>query len=276
LAPLVSIIIPVFNPDLNFFKQCLDSVLNQTYKNLEIIVILEKSDDFNLNKETTKLIQNYDDPRIVFVLKDHVGVASARNVGLSKAQGDFIALMDSDDIAHIHRIEKQVDFFQNHDDADIVGTFAKIIDENNNELGMYRLPLDPKNIRNSIMISIPFVNASTMFKKEIIDTGGKYDESFLSSEDYEFFIRQIARGYRGYNIDEPLYFNREHSQSLNRRLGFKFGTYYIRAKLKGISLGLHTPRDLFYFIITLPAFFFTRKTALFAYRTVGRLFSRTV
>jgi len=275
LTPLVSIIIPVFNPNLNFFKQCLDSIMNQSYKNLEIIIILEQSNDSKLDEEAKKLVDNYNDPRTVFISKDHVGAAHARNLGMSKAKGELIALMDSDDVCDANRIEKQVDFFHNHE-ADIVGTFAKIIDENNNELGTFRFPLDPKTIRRSIMVSIPFVNASTMFKKEIVDKGGGYNESFPTAEDYEFFIRQIARGAKGYNIDEPLYSNREHSQSLNRKAGRKFGNYYIRAKLSGISLGIRSPRDLFYFIITLPAFFFSRKTSLFAYRTVGRFFSRSI
>ena len=276
MQPLVSVIIPVYNPHLGFFKQCLDSVLNQTYKNLEIVIVLEKSNNSQLNEETKKIIQEYNDPRIVLISKDHFGAAQARNVGIKKSSGEFIALMDADDISDIHRMEKQIDFFNNHDDADIVGTFAKIIDENNNNLGMFRFPLDPNYIRKSILVSIPFLHASTMFKRKILSIGGLYNESFPTSEDYEFFIRQIVKGAKGYNIKESLYCIREHTESLNNKVGLKFGYYYTYAKLIGIKLGLRTPRDLFYFFITLPAFFFNRKTSIFAYKTIGRFFSRSL
>ncbi len=275
MTPKVSIIIPVYNPNIKFFKQCLDSILNQTYKNFELIIILKKSKNIELNKETNNLIQNYCDSRIVQIVQNHQGIANARNLGVSKSHGEFIALMDSDDISDESRIEKQVEFFNNND-ADIVGSISKIIDENNKQLGLFRVPLEPKDIRRSILIASPFVNGSIMFKKSIINNSGFYNESFPTSEDYEFFIWHIAKGARCYNINEPLYSHREHNNSLNMKIGFRFGYYYVYAKLRGIKLGLHTPRDLFFLILTLPAFFFNRKINLFAYRTVGRLFSRTI
>lgn len=274
LQPLVSVIIPVYNPILDFLRQCLESVTSQTYRNLEIIIIMERSGNKENDSNTIQLIRSYNDPRIILLDESKIGVAYARNVGISRSKGKFLALMDADDVCELHRIQRQVEFFDNHD-ADIVGSYVKVIDEENKILGTAKVPLDPKEIRRSLMICSPFFGSTTMIKKEILKNE-KYDESFPLASDYEFYIRLISKGIKCHNINEPLVRVRENYQSLMRKQYMKLNYYTIKARLKGISLGLCRWQDLVYFFITIPAIFFSRKAVLFGKKKIGKLFSREI
>ncbi len=258
---------------MDYLKQCLDSVINQTYRNLEIIIVLQESDETKKDKETIELIRSYQDPRILLVIEDKTGIAHARNVGISKSKGKFLALMDSDDICELDRIQHQVEFFENHE-VDIVGTTVKAIDENNNILGIVKVPLNPEEIRKSVMVSSPFVGPTPMFSRKIIEKGELYNESFPLASDYEFYIRLIAGGAICHNIDEPLVLVRENNQSITRKSCLKWNFFCLFAKVNGISLGLRKPLDFVYFFLTLPTLFFTRRMILLSKQTMGKLFSR--
>jgi len=274
MHPLVSVIIPVYNPILDYLKQCLDSVTSQTYRNLEIIIIMDRSSDKENDNNAIHLIRSYNDPRILLLDENKRGVAHARNIGISRSKGKFLALMDADDICEIHRIQRQVEFFENHD-AGIVGSYVRIIDECNSTLGTAKVPLNPQEIRQSLMICSPFFGSTPMIKKEILKKE-KYDESFPLASDYEFYIRLISKGVKCHNINEPLVLVRENAQSIMRKQYMKLNYYTIKARLKGISFGLITARDLFYFVMTLPAIFFSRKAVLSSKKKVGRFFSREI
>jgi glycosyltransferase involved in cell wall biosynthesis len=221
-----------------------------------------------------RLIQEYNDSRILLVTEDKRGVAYARNVGISKAKGKFLALMDADDKCEIYRIQRQVEFFANNN-VDIVGSYVRIIDENNKVLGIAKVPLDSNEIRKSVMICSPFFGSTPMLKREIVEDE-KYDEAYPLASDYELYIRLISQGRKCYNIDEPLVQVRENSQSIMRSQYMRLNYYTIKARLKGILLGLRSVQDLIYFVITLPAIFCRRKDVLLAKRTVGKLFSREI
>ena len=102
---MISVIIPFKNTE-KYIKECLESVLNQTYKNIEIILINDHSTDKTLN-----IIQKYQDKRIkILNLKEETGTANARNLGIKKANGMYISFIDSDDIWEKDKLEKQLIF----------------------------------------------------------------------------------------------------------------------------------------------------------------------
>ena len=104
----VSVIIPVYNSSKHL-KECIDSVINQTYKNLEIIIVNDDSTDNSLS-----IINSYKDKRIKLIdLKENVGVSFARNKGIERATGDYICYLDSDDYWNHNKIEKQIKFIKN-------------------------------------------------------------------------------------------------------------------------------------------------------------------
>ena len=104
----VSVVIPVYNSS-KYIKECLDSVINQTYKNIEIIIVNDKSTDDSLD-----IIKSYKDKRIkVINLHKNVGVSIARNKGVDNCSGDYICFLDSDDYWNLKKIEKQIKFIKN-------------------------------------------------------------------------------------------------------------------------------------------------------------------
>lgn len=104
----VSVIIPVYNSS-KYLKECLDSVINQTYKNIEIIIVNDKSTDDSLS-----IINSYKDKRIKLInLKENVGVSLARNKGVENSTGNYICFLDSDDYWNLNKIKKQIKFIKN-------------------------------------------------------------------------------------------------------------------------------------------------------------------
>ena len=109
MSPKVSIIMPVYNT-ASFLKEAIESILSQTYSNFEFIIINDGSTD-----SSKSIIESFNDPRIKVINNEHnIGIIATRNKGLTYAQGEYIACMDSDDISLPTRIEKQVKYFLTH------------------------------------------------------------------------------------------------------------------------------------------------------------------
>ena len=109
--PLVSVIIPVYNV-APWVEHAIESILCQTYKNLEAIIIDDGSTD-----NTAQIVNNIKDPRVRLISTDHRGLFCALNTGIAEANGKYIARMDGDDISHPYRIEKQIDVMEKNQDC---------------------------------------------------------------------------------------------------------------------------------------------------------------
>ncbi len=132
--PLISVIIPVYNMEL-YLERCLDSIINNTYRNLEVICIDDGSKDNSL-----EILRRYEaaDPRIIVIAKENGGVSSARNAGLDRMTGDFVTFIDSDDFVHPQYIERLA-FAQHETGADLViGGVLSVTDND--------LPIDMKPV----------------------------------------------------------------------------------------------------------------------------------
>jgi len=184
--PLVSVIMPVYNCE-KYLKEAMDSVLSQTYKNIEFVVINDGSSD-----SSKEIILSYADPRIRFLENDsNSGIVFTRNKGLESASGEFVATLDSDDISLPDRIEKQVDFLNKNTDYGMCGTFFYAIDSNGKFLKKIEFPTSARDVMTFLTLGNCFCNSSVMIRSKTAKEL-KYREKYDIVEDYEMW-RQISK-----------------------------------------------------------------------------------
>jgi len=206
--PLVSVVMPVFNSE-KFVSEALRSILNQSYRNIELIVVNDGSTD--RSAEIIKNLQK-EDKRIIIIEQPNRGIVSARNVGCRHAKGDYIAILDSDDIALEKRIEKQVDYLENHNDVGICGSWVKTIEVNPK---IRKYPCDNDKIKCSLLFSCPFSHSSVMMRRTAIPFFPEiYSESFDTVEDYKLWVT-CMNVTKYSNLSEPLVLYRIHQENVS-------------------------------------------------------------
>lgn len=187
--PLVSIILPTHNR-AKYIKKAIESVLSQTYKDFEFIIIDDGSTD-----ETPEIISEYrrNDPRIkILTNKSNLGLVKSLNKGIRNAQGKYIARIDDDDFwCDSQKLKKQTAFLEANPDYVLVGGGVIKINEEGQEIVRLMLPQQDKNIRRAILQNNPFVHSSVVFRKEVWDKAGEYNEGLASSnaEDWDLWMR---------------------------------------------------------------------------------------
>lgn len=209
--PLVSVIIPVYNAE-KYIRESISSIVNQTYKNLEIIVIDDKSSDNSI-----KLVEEFIDNRIVLIKNDvNLKQPKTRNKGLKIAKGKYIANMDSDDISDLHRIEKQVAYMERNLDVDICGGYAKLFGDVNNER-VFKRPIEDEDIRIEAITGCPLIHPTVMLRASSIDKFQiQYDPNFKYAQDYELWSRLAFKNAKFHNIPEILLYYRVSNQQISR------------------------------------------------------------
>ncbi len=211
----MSVIMGVYNQkNEKILSDAIASILNQTYTNLEFIIWDDGSDE-DAAILLKKLCSSDERVKIAGREKNR-GLAFSLNECIKLAGGEFIARMDSDDISMPKRIEKQVEFLENHPEYGWCGCGAELFDENGT-WGERMMPAVP-TIRDYLRYS-PFVHPSVMFRAELFDEQRGYlvaDET-LRCEDYEIFMNLTERGIQGANLDEILFCYRETRDSYKKR-----------------------------------------------------------
>ena len=177
----VSVIMAVYNAE-KYVEQAIRSVLNQTLKDFEIIIINDGSKD-----QTLKVIKSILDRRIVIIDQDNSGAANARNIGLKSSKGEYIAILDSDDVALPDRLKRQVDFLEANPEYGIVGGNANVIDRDGVFVTNTNQTLDWDSIKLKLPAS-PFIHSTIMFRRSLIKTIGLYPD-IPTSEDALFFLK---------------------------------------------------------------------------------------
>ena len=178
---------PLYNAE-RFLEETIQSVLNQTYQNFELIIIDDCGQDGSLNiaEKYAKL-----DKRIkIYSNKENKGIAYSRNRGLQEARGEYIALLDDDDIAMPNRLELQVKYLDEHLEIGAVGGNAQWIDENNIIIReTIDIVSDPDTIRMFFLFRNIFNNSEMTFRKSIVEKNDiKYHDGYYGMEDFHFWI----------------------------------------------------------------------------------------
>jgi len=196
--PKVSIIMPVYNAE-KFLDEAINSLLNQSLEDFELIIIDDQSTDHSLS-----IIRKYKkkDKRIVFLRnKQNLGCVNTRNKGLKIAKGKYIAVMDSDDVSLKDRLEKQVKYLDKHPDIYLIGGSAIVIDEQDTRLGVFLKQDNPIRIGKKLRDFNCIIHPSVMYR----NTGEFfYREKFIISDDYDFLLRVLSSNRKISNLNEFL------------------------------------------------------------------------
>ncbi len=186
--PLVSIVIPVYNGE-RYIKESIDSCLNQTYRNIEIIVVDDKSVD-----STLEILKGYGDRITVLPIEKQNGLGNVINVGIKKSKGKYIARMDADDIMYPTRIEKQTEYLESNPKCVAIGGQIDIIDESSNITGHREYAIDDRDIKKNRFLFQPFAHPAVTLRKSIVEDIGLYPENMWKVEDVKFFLILSTKG----------------------------------------------------------------------------------
>ena len=210
-APVISVVMSVYNGE-KYLRESIESILEQTYKNFEFIIINDGSTD-----STREIILSYNDPRICLIdNEENMGLTKSLNKGLKIARGEYIARMDADDISMPERFESQIDFLNHHRDYAVVGTFLKVINEDSKVVFTIEKPIQHTDIREFLNKDNCIGHGSAMIRKTCLQNVGFYDESIEKSQDYELWLR-ISQNYRLANIPQYLYMWRNHKENISEK-----------------------------------------------------------
>lgn len=206
--PLVSVLMTVFNSE-QFIREAIDSLLQQTYENIEIIIVNDGSTD-----TTCEIIESYKDNRIVY--KDNgknIGIVKSRNLAIETAKGKYLATLDSDDISMPDRIREQVEFMEAHADFGMCGTYYHIIDGEGKTLTDVRFPDNDIDVKTHFIAGNCFCHSSVMVRSGITDAMF-FSEAFPMAEDFELWYR-ISKKTKVRNIPSFLTKYRMHGSNIS-------------------------------------------------------------
>lgn len=270
---LISVVLPVWKPSLDELKTCLDSLIAQTYPNIEINIVYKKSPEFD--DAFYLLVNEYQDKRIQVINYENSGMASIMNEGIKNSRGEFIARIDADDWCSIDRFEKQLKFKNKHK-CNIVGSWGQIISKNGEKIGIYKLPIFHEEIRKKIMFRCPLIDSSALMDRSMLEEIGLYDTSFVEALDDEIWFRAMHHGYKFGNVPECLVSTRYNPESRSRGDEWrKVRIYAIKAKTKALlHYGFFKPIDLFYYLQVPLYYFISPKNAMKVRRLRDKITSR--
>ena len=211
--PLVSILLPVYNSE-KFIKKAIESIIYQTYKNWELLILYDKSSDNSL-KIIEELLKN--DERIRLIFNTNKGLINSLNYGIKKSKGEYIARMDSDDISLPNRIKLQIRHIIKHK-LDVCGCHYFRINEKDKITDISYVPLTHKNCFIRLFSSVPFAHPSTIIRKNFLITNNlTYGINSTYAEDLDMWINSYNSGAKFGNIDKVLFKYRVLENSLSRQ-----------------------------------------------------------
>lgn len=219
--PKVSVIMTVYN-EQEHIKKSVTSVLNQTYKDFELVIVNDGSND-----RTQEILEHeFNDRRVKIFNQENKGRVKALNQALKLSAGEYVAILDADDYCLPERLKKQVEFLDRNPDVAVVGTAYYRYDGIRGEKWIRKYPTENEKIRKEMSKYMPLAHSSIMIRKFCLDEIGCYDERFDTLQDMELLIR-IAKKFKLANLEEPLiirnirsdsFFHRSFKQSYRNRL----------------------------------------------------------
>ena len=220
----VSVILSVYNSE-NTIKKSIESLVNQTYKDIEILIIDDNSTDktFELCKEYEKKHNNIS----LFKNNKNIGLTKNLNYLIGKSTGSYIARQDADDISELDRIEKQMKFI---DTTSVDGCTTRAFIMKENKITPNKSIYFPKKI--VMRFKNPFIHGSLTIKRSTIEKIGNYNENFYYSQDYKLMHDLIHNGYKIKILKEPLYhLNMEGNISVEKKDQQKYYADCVRKNL---------------------------------------------
>lgn len=204
----LSVIMPVFNAE-KYLREAIDSIVNQSFSDWELIVINDGSVDSG-----EKIIESYTDTRIRYYKNEqNIGLIATLNKGIDLCRGEYIARMDADDVSEKDRFKTQIDYLEHNKGYAFCGSDAKIIDENNVETGKILNLRANDYLQINLLFSVPFIHPSVMVRSEILKNNF-FDADYKHAEDYDLWCR-IADKHKVANVGSYLLKYRWHNSNVS-------------------------------------------------------------
>lgn len=211
---MISVIMSTYKEDERLLRESIESILNQTYRDFEYIIILDYPDNV-VHKSVIEEYALKDDRIHFYVNEKNMGLTDSLNRGLSLCHGEYIARMDADDISLPDRLERQLEYLEkNH--YDLIGGITEMINENGSLLySIKSVPTDPKKINKALRYSQCIAHPTWLGKKEVFEKNAGYRHMPLC-EDYDFTLRAVLNGFVVSNLNEAVLKYRMTSNSISR------------------------------------------------------------
>lgn len=219
-------------------QQAIDSVLQQSFSEFELIIC----DDASTDGTWIMLEQYVDRDSRIKIVRNSINrkAGYARNRAIELSSGEYIAIMDADDVLNPQRFERQIDFLDANLEYGFVGCYAQFFHNTvGDEDEVYRLSQKP--LAEELLFSLPFIHASCVFRREVLEKVGGYDirPVRFRVEDYDLLLRVYEAGYRGANIPEVLYYiRRDEGQYKRRKYRYRFNEVSMKCRAcKNLNIG---------------------------------------
>jgi glycosyltransferase involved in cell wall biosynthesis len=226
--PGVSVIMSVYNGQ-RYLEEAVDSILNQTFKNFEFIVIDDGSTD-----KTPETLRDYaqKDSRIkVITNSQNIGLTRSLNRGIKIARGEYIARMDADDISMPERLEKQISVFETHERIGCVGCNVLVVDKEGELIKKVRLP--KTDVTLHLRKRNCFVHGSLVFSRKALSAVGGYNPEMKLAQDYDLLLR-LSKKYKTSYVNDFLYKLRRNTKGLSCKKFYS--QVYYTALTKSLNL----------------------------------------
>ncbi len=213
ITPIISVVITAYNGE-KFIKEAVDSVLNQTFNDYEIIVVDDGSSD-----KTQSILKEYKN-KIRYFYQNNAGTASARNCGIREAKGEYIAFLDQDDIYLPNKIEKCLDYFRLHKECGLVYSDMFVADQDGKAIYNWlttKKYFSEGYIYENLLRECFFCPSAAVIRRDILVAVGGFDKEIRGTEDYDLWLR-IARHHKIGLVKEPLVKWRSHDSNTSRNM----------------------------------------------------------
>jgi glycosyltransferase involved in cell wall biosynthesis len=233
VAPLVSVIMPTYaGDDERHMEYAIRSILEQDYPHLELMLIVDGPVPVERSRFLEKMAA---DQRVSLLhVQKNSGPAHARNLGIARALGEFIAIMDADDVAKPDRISHQLDAIQKSG-LDVISSDLEIINDDGEVVGFRTVPASHGAIKASAPFRCPLHNPS-LFAKARVLKDNPYNIALRVGEDYELWVRLIRKGYRLGNTSYRCVAYRQSAAAVVKRIGFQYAISDFKIKVAAVSL----------------------------------------
>jgi len=211
--PLISVIMPAYNA-AEYIAEAIESILIQNYRNFELVVVDDGSTD-----NTKDIVASFKDDRIKYIYKENAGVASARNLAIRQAKGQYVMLLDSDDMMVPDCIAAHLQEFEKYPEADLAYSDVLLIDGSSKPIRVMKKPeyQDRRHmIRDLFRAGHPIIPFRLGIRRSVFDKIGLYDEELTVAEDYDMIRRFVKAGLKAHHLSKPLHLRRVRHDSLSR------------------------------------------------------------
>lgn len=223
--PKVSVILPIYKEKKIWIQKAIDSILNQTFRDIELIVINDNPSS-EINESIIEDSKKKDARVKSITNSQNLGLPQSLNIGIEASSGSYIARMDADDIAHRERLGIQFAYMENNPEVGICGTGGLYIDEDDKIIGKMNIEGKDSLIKGRLLFSTTFIHPSVMIRRDLI-LNCKYNPACRCTQDIELWVR-LAHLTDFHNINENLMFYRVHKSKAQEREGKKNANIALR------------------------------------------------